>query len=166
MDVKFKYLFELTKLEIIDLMKILSDKETMSWIKIGKPWSLDYILDLIKYSKDDYNKKFKYTEYIYICMFINNKLVGFCGLHPMVKNKLNLTGLQIMIIIHPDYRGKGLSKLMIDKLIQFNDIFLNKKIYALVLSNNVQSNRTFKRFISTKQQITVKTKKYNVYTLN
>jgi RimJ/RimL family protein N-acetyltransferase len=166
MDIKYKYLFELDNSEINELMIILSNKETMKWIKNGKPWTIDYINDLIKYSKEDYDNNFKNIEYVYLCVILNNKVIGFCGLHPMIKIKSTINGLQILIIVHPEYRGKGISKLMIEKLLKFNNIFLHKNIYSLVSISNIPSNKSLGKYKSTKQQVIIKNKKFYMYELN
>lgn len=159
MNIRYKYLFELTTNQIKQLKKICSDKNIMKWIGDGNIWSNEYVNNLINYSNEDHKNKYIHN-YLYIAILNKNSVIGLSGIHPMVNDKKNI---QLMIFIHHNYHGKGISTLVINKLKEYKNIyFKSKKFYVVILQNNIKSNYMMHNY-KIKNNIILKNNKYNVY---
>lgn len=175
-DLSLKYLFQLNNKQIQNLNKLVNDENIMKWIGNGKKWSSSKIQELINYSRNDYNLSFKNTQYLYISILLNNKVIGLCGLHKLpdfpikfYENKNNykiIKGLQYMILLNKKYHGRGYSSLILKKVIEINNKIFNNDLYAMTEIINVPGNAMFKKYNKSISPCIIGGKTYNIYKLN
>ena len=134
---RYKFIHEINKEQFIELYNIVSNDDIMKWIGNGKIWTKEKLMELIKYSKEDYYDNFKSSKYLYNIVLHKNKVIGLIGLHPY---KINNNSLQITILISKEYQGKGLSKKIIKKIISLKKKYFNKyDLYYIYKKTNIKS---------------------------
>jgi len=134
---KYKFIHEINKEQFIELYNIVSNENIMKWIGNGKIWTKEKLIELIKYSKEDFNNNFKTSKYLYNIILHKNKVIGLIGLHPF---KINNNSLQITILLSLDYQGKKLSKKILNKIISLKkEYFKNYDLYYIYKKNNIKS---------------------------
>lgn len=162
MKKRFKYIHNLTQKEQDDLYKLVQS-HNMKFLGNGKKWTKDKINKLIKFSKEDYNNKFKFTKYLFIILFINDKLIGLGYIHPGLLQYKN--NLQIALIIKDNEQNKGYSKLIISKLIKLNNKYFKNKLLSFVKSTNIKSINSFKKYKKI-NEVFINNYLYFIYDLN
>ena len=158
---RFKYIHQLTKKEIEELYNIVQNKD-MKYLGKGKKWNYNKINELIKYSKKDYIEKFKNSNYLYIILFDNNKIIGLGYIHPGIYKYSNY--LQPAIIIKSTEQGKGYSKIFLNKLIKLSKKYFKKGLIGISKQTNIKSNNLAKHYLKI-DEILINKQKYNVYDL-
>ena len=105
-NLNYKLFFELTKTNKKQLLNIINDTENLKFM--GTKWTNEKIEELIKYSKIDYENNYKDTEYLYICILYNKKVIGLVYSHPSIymRNKYIQSGA----FIDKKYQNKGITK--------------------------------------------------------
>lgn len=163
-EVSFKIIHHLTKNELEELIDIVSDEENMKELGDGNVWSKDKINDIINYSKDDYEDKFKHSKYLYLVPIVDDKVIGIGYIHPGLKYYSDCC-VQNAILIDKKFRNKGYGKMLNEELIKMNNKYIKKKLLSFVKINNISSNKVYKRF-KLKGQLLFGKNKYNVYDLD
>ena len=135
---KYKFIHELNKEQFIQLYNIVNDIEIMKWIGNGKIWTKEKIMELMKYSKEDFNDNFKSSKFLYLIVLHKNNIIGLVSLHPY---KINNNSLQITILLSQDYQGKKLSKRIINKIILMKKkYFKNYDLFYIFKKSNIKSS--------------------------
>ena len=161
---KFKFIHKLTSKEINKLLKIVSDEDNMKELGNGTTWDKDKINEIMKYSKIDYKNNFNDSNYLYIIMIVNKKVIGIGYIHPGLRY-YNKCCVQNAILIDKKHRNKGYGKILNDMLIKLNDYYIKKPLLSFVKITNAPSNKVYKRF-KLQGQLLFNDIKYNVYKLN
>lgn len=161
--VKFKFIHELNDKEYDELLNIVNDEDNMKELGNGKIWTKMKLDEMIKYSKEDYEKDFKNSSYLYL-VIIDNTVIGFGYIHPGLTNYRDCC-VQIAVLIDKNFRKKGYGTKLQNELIRMNNKYIRKKIYSFVKINNKPSNMLFKQY-PLKGQLLFNDIKYNVYDIN
>jgi len=116
------------------LIKIVPYKN--SYFQLVKELLLDAFSDNFE---KDFNKKFDNSSLNFgFVVEINNKVIGYASLH--VIDKINRRSCLIEdVVIHKNYRSKGIGRDLINHLINFSK---NKKCDKIIL-NSSESNVIF-----------------------
>jgi len=134
---KYKFIHEINKEQFEQLYKIVSNEEIMKWIGNGKIWTKEKIMELMKYSKEDFNNNFKISKYLYNVVLHKNNVIGLIGLHPY---KINNNSIQITLLLSKEYQGKKLSKRLLNKIILLKKKYFNKyDLYYIYKKTNNKS---------------------------
>lgn len=116
------------------MIKIVPYKN--SYFQLVKELLLDAFSDNFE---KDFNKKFDNSSFNFgFVVEINNKVIGYASLH--VIDKINRRSCLIEdVVIHKNYRSKGIGRDLINHLINFSK---NKKCDKIIL-NSSESNVIF-----------------------
>lgn len=165
MDFKLKYklLHNLTKLQIKQLLNIISKPNIMKWIGNGNIWTLQYLNNLIKFSKSDFESNYKNISYFYFAVLNNSTIIGLAGIHPgFGKYKQHL---QVFYLLDEKCQGFGLSKFIRQRLKKCSKaLFPDKYIYVITYKNNTKNIKSLKNNKKL-DNFTFKNKIYYVYSL-
>ena len=135
---KYKFIHEINKEQFEQLYNIVNDIDIMKWIGNGKIWTKEKIMELMKYSKEDFDNNFKSSKYLYNVVLHKNKVIGLIGLHPY---KINNNSLQITLLLSKDYQGKKLSKKLLNKIISFKKKYFNNfDLFYIFKKSNLKSS--------------------------
>ena len=139
------------------LEKISRDADTMRHIGVGKVWTHADIRDKIDSNKQDSGRYKKYYHYALIDP-LSKTLVGYAGLHPMLKT---LDGLQLRVFIDKNAQGRGFGSQAITQLVNMD---IPYKIYGVTESDNSASKRMMeKAHLTLETDMYIKDVKYLVF---
>lgn len=160
----FKFIHQLNNEELKKLYKLVHNKDNMKYLGNGKPWNKKKFINIYNYDKIDYQNNYVNSKYLYNVLIDNDDIIGLAYIHPGIKNYQNKN--TIGIIINKKYRNKGYGKILIAEMIKLNKkYFNNKKLYAIVNINNINSNNLVKKYYLQKR-INYKNNNYNIYLLS
>jgi RimJ/RimL family protein N-acetyltransferase len=142
---KYKFLFELSNKQIKQLYKIVSNINVMKYVGKGTGWPEQKLLELIKFSKNDYKLNFQNTEYLFLGVLNNNSnIIGLCGYHPMIFK--DIPGEQIIRILSKRYQGKGLGTLLCNQIIKIHKLYKPKnKLYSMINKSNISAIKSMRK---------------------
>lgn len=162
--IEFKYIHKLTSKELTSLYDIVSS-DLMINLGNGKKWSKSKLLELKRYSEEDYKNNYKNTNYLFITLLKNKEVIGLGYIHPYnfsntFKSSKQL--LQTAIIIKSEEQKKGYGTQLLKKLIYLNKKYFKNPLLCLVNQTNIKSLNLVKHQKKI-GELTLNNNKYNIY---